>query len=459
MQNKINLIVLTFFLIVTILVILLLVNDRLFPKTQSLIHKICPPNCNVILISIDTLRADHLGIYGYQKEISPNIDSLAREGVVFKNAFAQSSWTLPSHASMFTGRYPQQIGVEIFSDRLPENSTITEVLRKANYKTAAFTSGTFVNSDHGFSQGFSEFAEFDDWQDANYLTDKAIEWLTINQQEKKFLFLHYFHVHDPYSPREDSVRTLDPKYSGNLTSFNISQIVKLNKGETKLSRTDLNHIKTLYDSEINELDNSLGKFFEQLKKTGLDENTIIIIVGDHGEEFGERGIWAMHAYSLYDELIKIPMIIKIPNLYQGKEVSGLVELVDIPPTILALLGLEDSMEHSGQNLIKVIEEKVSKESVYAETSIQKQQMLESIEKGYTIKKISDLPPQILEGLAKQKNNKIKTRMIRTTNFKLIQNFDNTIELYNLKDDPMEKNNLVKKGLKEELELQNILNNF
>ena len=96
------------------------------------------------------------------------------------------------------------------------------------------------------------------------------------------------------------------------------------------------------------------------------------------------------------------MIIKIPNLYQGKEVSGLVELVDIPPTILALLGLEDSMEHSGQNLIKVIEEKVSKESVYAETSIQKQQMLESIEKGYTIKKISDLPPQILEGLASLK---------------------------------------------------------
>lgn len=452
-----------FFLLFAIIVIstsYIFITLRLPIKNLQRLPQIdCPPNCNVILISVDTLRADHLGIYGYEKQTSPNIDQFAKDAMVFENAFAQSSWTLPSYTSMLTGFYPQELDVEVISDRLPQDkSTIAEILKNAEYKTAAFTSGAFVNEDHGFSRGFDQFEESPDWQDASYLTDQAMSFLSKNQQEKFFLFLHYFHVHDPYNPSEDNAQKFDPEYIGNIKSFNISEIVKLNTKTMRLSQEDLQYIKALYDAEIFELDNQLARVFQFLKDQHLDEDTIIIINSDHGEEFGERGIWGMHAYSLYDELLHIPLIIKVPSI-QGKRVDSLVENRDIPKTLIELLELEDQVSLPGQNLIKIASGETGQNQIYAETTIQKQQMLENIDKGFSVQKISDLSSEVLAVLTAQKQDKIKTQMVRTKEFKLIKNFDGEIELYNLNDDPEEKTNLAGQGLKEETGLLEKLKDY
>lgn len=428
-------------------------------KTKVMDTLRCPPQCNVILISIDDLRADYLNTYGHKIQSSPNIDKFSKSSMVFENVFAQSSWTLPSHTAMLTGKYPQKLDVEVLNDRLPKNSSIAELLKSNGYQTAAFTSGAFINEDHGFAQGFDTFEENPTWEDAQILTQKAIPWLTQHQQNKFFLFLHYFHVHDPYSPKEDSAKAIDPNYSGNLKSFDISQIVKLNKKEITLPQSDLEHLKTLYDAELLELDNSLGQLFNQLTETGLINNSIIIITADHGEEFGERGIWGMHAYSLYNELIKVPLIIRIPNFDKPKRIPNLVELIDIVPTITSILNLKSPQDFNGQDLFDISSGKVTKNYIYAETFIQKQQMLDSIEAGYSTQKISDIPPQIQEGLNQQKKQKVKTRMIRTNEFKLINNFNGSTELYNIKDDPLEKNNLAGKGLKEETILLDKLKDY
>ena len=428
-------------------------------KAQDLTTSKCPPQCNLILISIDDLRADYLNTYGHQILSSPNTDKFARQSLVFENAFAQSSWTLPSHAAMLTGKYPQNLDVEVINDRLPENSGIAEILKNNGYQTAAFTSGAFINEDHGFAKGFDTFEENSSWQDADIITQNAIPWLTKNQQNKFFLFLHYFHVHDPYSPKENSAGLINPSYTGSLKSFDISQIVKLNKDEITLPQSDLNHLKTLYDAELLELDYELGKIFDLLSETKLIDNSIIIITSDHGEEFGEHGIWGMHAYSLYDELIKVPLIIRIPNIYKPEHIPSLVELTDIVPTITSLLNLKSPFEFDGQNLLDIASGKLSKDYIYSETFIQKQQMLDNIETGFSIQKISDIPPKIQVGLRAQKKQKIKTRMIRTNEFKLIKNFNGSTELYNLKDDPLEKNNLAEQGLIEETDLLEKLKDY
>lgn len=445
------------FLTVLAAAIYLTAGSKPSKTPESSPKAVCPPYCNVLFISIDDLRADHLGVYGYQKPTSPNIDQFAREGIVFENAFAQSSWTLPSYASMLMGQYPQKLGVEVISDRLPENTpTLAEILKNNGYKTAAFTSGAFINQDRNFTRGFDKFEEEQNWQDAESITDKAISFLSENQNTKFFLFLHYFHVHDPYSPSNSNAQKFHSEYGGNIKSFNISDIVKLNTKKTKLSREDLQHIVALYDAEIFELDNQLGILFQFLNKKKLDKNTVIIINSDHGEEFGERGTWGMHAYSVYDELLHIPLIVKVPNI-QSKRVDSLVENRDIPKTIVELLELTTQTNLTGENLIKIAKGEKGHDYVYAETAIQKQQMLQNIEKGYSLQKISDISPSVLAVLSEQKRNQVKTKMIRTRDYKLIKNFVGKIEIYNLKDDPKEKTNLSGKGLKEESALLELLN--
>ena len=428
-------------------------------KTSQLTNTLkCPPECNVILISIDDLRSDYLNTYGHKNPTSPNIDKFAQKSLVFENSFAQSSWTLPSHTAMLTGKYPHNLDIEIISDRLPESSSIAEILKNNDYLTAAYTSGAFINEDHGFARGFDTFEENDSWQDAETLTQNAIHWLNNNKQKKIFLFLHYFHVHDPYSPNGDSAKLVDPNYTGSLKSFDISQIVKLNKEEITLPQSDLEQIKTLYDAELLELDSNLGKIFQLLSETKLIDNSIVVITSDHGEEFGERGGWGIHGYSLYDELIKVPLIIRIPDS-KPERIPHLTELVDIVPTITSILNLKNPLEFDGVNLLDIASGKLSKDYVYSETFIQKQQMLDNIEEGYSIRRIADIPPQVQNGLNQQKKQKIKTRTIRTTGFKLIKNFNGSTEFYNIKDDPLEKNNLAGQGLKEETGLLEKLKDY
>ncbi|MGH7792955.1 MAG: sulfatase-like hydrolase/transferase, partial [Thermodesulfobacteriota bacterium] len=256
---------------------------------------------NVVFISIDTLRADHLGCYGYHRNTSPNIDRLAREGVIFSNAFSVSSWTLPAHISMFTSMYSTSHGVITGEDYLDDSRiTLAEVLKREGYATAAFISGAYLRDPrYGFEQGFdlydasiiNEAASLKDVIKASQvitspsLNKAAKSWLEKNYQKKFFLFLHYIDVHSDYIPPPPYDTMFDPDYRGPVDGLNIFKL----KLKAEMDPRDLFHIIALYDGEIAFTDHHIGDLMLSLKELGVYDNTMIILTSDHGEEFFEHG--------------------------------------------------------------------------------------------------------------------------------------------------------------------------
>ncbi|MCH7872571.1 MAG: sulfatase, partial [Planctomycetes bacterium] len=253
------------------------------------------PRPHVILISIDTLRADHLGCYGYARDTSPNIDRLARKSIRFENAYAQASWTLPSHMSIMTSQYPHVHGVEQQGQALPESATtLAETLSDAGYLTAALISWVFVGEKYGFAQGFDQFTELvpppelvDSATSAAFkaeqVTDHAIEWLSRDRDQPFFLFLHYFDPHINYDAPEPYTTMFDPDYDGPAKGdFDwITPYIKgLHHNPRRVGMRDLKHLKALYDGEIRYTDAHLGRFFDALDRSvGLD-NCLIVLTSD-----------------------------------------------------------------------------------------------------------------------------------------------------------------------------------
>lgn len=449
-------------LIISLLLAVSLFLFFIHPSRQS-VHiqdpgEVCS-KCNIVLISVDTLRYDRLGINGYKKPTSPNIDRFFGKSFIFKNAYAEAPWTLPSHAAMLTGVYPKKLNVELTTDLLaPEGISLARILKNSGYNTAAFSTGPFVTADQGFGQGFEFFKHYQDWQDAKTITKDSIDWLKENKKSKFFLFIHAFQVHDPYAPEKKFAKQVDPNYKGNLNSVDISKIAAINAGREKLSPADLERISLLYDGEIAQLDYYLSKVFEKINSLGLQKNTIVILTSDHGEEFGERGLWGAHGYSVYDELLHIPLLIKIPNATaQAAQVDSLTGLIDIPPTILGLLGIEPQTNFDGINLARLFvnKEANSERVINAETAIDKKIMVENVVAAYQ---------NILTGnyipVTRQPQVSIpKAKMARYKNYKLIQNFDGSLEFYDITNDPQEKQNLSQTNIEIKEKLEKLLNNY
>lgn len=433
----------TFSLILGLLAILIIAavvfNYRYLLLTKFQKPKSLPCNdCNVILISIDTLRHDRLSINGYSKKTSPNIDRFFKDGINFTNAYSQAPWTLPSHSSMLTGQYPKNNNVEIPTDLLPPQAeTIAETLRQNGFETAAFTTSPFMDINLGLGQGFNYFKHHQDWQDTIAVAREAKNWLRENRRKKFFLFLHSFQVHDPYSPERKFTKKIDSDYQGKTNSFDIHDIVKLNTSKLTLDENELKRISSLYDGEVVQLDYYLGKIFAQIKNLGLDKKTVVILTSDHGEELGERGLYGVHGYSLYDELVHVPLLIKMPQTNLKKN-PGLVELNDIYPTIMDILDINFQQAVDGQSLLKTSQGEINlARTVFSETSIEKNAMLAKIEDAYQNGQANTFRPTLREPSAV-----IKAKMVRQENFKLIQNLDGSFELYNLESDPKEKSNLI-----------------
>lgn len=415
--------------------------------------------CNIVLISIDTLRYDRLGINGYTKKTSPNIDKFFEKGINFKNTYAEAPWTLPSHAAMLTGIYPKKLNIELTTDPLlPEALSIAKILKNNGYNTAALSTGAFINTDQGFGQGFDFFKYYQQWQDAEKITKDGMDWLKKNKNTKFFLFLHSFQVHDPYSPDKKFAKKIDPDYKGNLNSVDISKIAAINTGREKLPAAELEKISALYDAEISQMDYYLDRLFKKIKTLGLEKNTIVILTSDHGEEFGERGLWGAHGYSVYDELLHVPLLIKIPNATtQATQVDFLTGLIDIPPTILGLLGIESQTNFDGINLTRLFTNKKvnSERAVYAETAIDKKIMVENVVEAYKTIITGSYRP-----LSRAPKADIpKAKMVRQGNFKLIQNFDGSFELYDISKDPAEKNNIADTEGQIRQKLQELLTSY
>ena len=300
----------------------------------------------VILISLDTLRADHLGCYGYPRDTSPNMDRLAGDSVLFEDTTAPSAWTLPSHMSLMTSLDTAGHGMSGVGRRLATGiPTLAELLKNHGFYNTAFTGGGFVDGTMGFNRGFESYHEIEDpisEEAAASLGVMANRWIEENLDRNFFLFLHTYQIHDPYDSEERFRRLFaaeessdDSIYLGRL-GFSRQRRFEPVPEPTRRNWVDL------YDSEIRAADEGLiGPLVAKLKALGIYDRTMIVLTSDHGDEFFEHGGW-LHSHSLYEEIIRVPLIVKFfGSRDSGKRIADPVRLIDAAPTILEELGIPE----------------------------------------------------------------------------------------------------------------------
>ncbi|UCE84809.1 MAG: sulfatase [Deltaproteobacteria bacterium] len=291
-----------------------------------------PASRNLLLVSVDTLRADRLGAWGYERPSSPNLDALARESVVFEDARAPSSWTLPSLASLMTGFEVSTHRCWNFASRLDGSfTTLAEILGEAGFDTAWIGSHTFLAEKYGLQQGFADYdaelidpvtIESHEAITSPRITDKAIAWLDgrAGVADRWFLWAHYFDPHERYLEHE-----------GVSERFGT---------ETK---------SDLYVGEIAFTDAAIGRLLDHLRESGLSPETLVVFTADHGEEFGEHGLTG-HGFHLYREVVHVPLALRAAG-FPARRVETLVGLVDVLPTVLELLGVPAPDGLAGRSLV------------------------------------------------------------------------------------------------------------
>jgi arylsulfatase A-like enzyme len=321
----------------------LLANPRIVFPTRA-------DDPNIVLISIDTLRRDHLSTYGYRKKTSPFLDTLAGESAVFNNAIAQAPYTVTSHITMMTSLWPSthQILTHDYQDRL-----LPQVLKAWGYQTAGFTGGGQVSAVYGFDRGMDVY-DFEGGR-SEVIFPKATEWIAKTLGNPFFLFLHTYDVHMPYEPPPPYDSLFDPAYDGVVGRWTEGCVVI---DESAL----FNRILDLYDGEIRYVDAQIQRVVQFLREKGLYENTMLIITSDHGEEFMEHGTMACHAHTLYNELLLIPLIIKFPKgQWAGRTILDPVALNDLMPTVLGSIDIPVPSHSQGESLLDYLEGKVKRD--------------------------------------------------------------------------------------------------
>lgn len=321
---------------------------------------------NVVLISIDTLRADHVSAYGYARPTSPNMDALAGAGVLFERAYSHSPKTAPSHMSVMTGLLPEvhrvknqkrPAGGERLAEEIP---TLALFLREAGYRTAAFTAGGNVHAAFGFDRGFERY---------EHLSLDAAEIFAAGAAEISagpkpfFLFLHTYQVHDPYLPPAE-VRDLfvDEDYRGRIVAdrealyphavaAKRTVAAEFWRRANPADPADLRHLQDLYDACIRYTDAQLGSFLEAVARAGLEDETLVVLLSDHGEEFWEHG--ATKHNSLFEEVLHVPLILRLPSklAVAPTRVGAVVRLIDVLPTVLETLELPIPQHLRGRSLL------------------------------------------------------------------------------------------------------------
>jgi len=287
---------------------------------------------NVLVITVDTIRADHIGAYGYSDVETPAMDTLAREGVLFTRAYSPTPLTLPAHTSIFSGTYPLYHGVRdnggyIVPDEL---TTMAEIFEEQGYDTAAFIAAYVLDSRWGLNQGFDTYFDDFDLSDqrfismgavqrpANEVIDETVAWLNEARQGPFFLWVHLYDPHAPYDPPEPYMS----RYAG-----------------------------ARYDGEIAFTDSQIDRLLATLEARGLGDNTFIVLAGDHGESLGEHGE-VQHGFFIYEAATRVPLILRVPiEGFGGIERSEVVSLVDIMPTVLEMCGLEIPDHVQGASLV------------------------------------------------------------------------------------------------------------
>jgi len=337
---------------------------------------------NIVLISLDTVRADHLSCYGYARSMTPNIDALASEGTIYRRNFSTGVWTPPGHASMLTGLYVSEHGVYDTKKLADEIPTIATTLKESGYQTAGFVCNSQVGELVGFDKGHDRFVEVWKGLETTSITEKIAKGLARRLREKRgfadmgarhtnaglknwierhiekdepfYAFLHYIEAHNPLAPP----RPFNIEYPKGM---DIERVKKVAHNplicfieDLPLTDEEVRLIIDLYDAEIRYLDATIRGVVDMLKANGLYDNTMIIITADHGEHFGEYDLWS-HVASLYREVLNIPLIIKYPaGVPHLSEVTAYTQLVDIYPTVMEIAGVgaEKGNAVSGKSLVQ-----------------------------------------------------------------------------------------------------------
>jgi arylsulfatase A-like enzyme len=377
---------------------------------------------NVLLVTLDTVRADHLGSYGFPADITPNLDRFAMQATRFERAFSTASVTPVSHASILTGRYPYSHGLRVLSAegsfRLePTIPSLAGVLRESGFRTGAVHSSFTVSDYFGFRNGFDFFDSFEtklekqgkfaDWRleknqrRADITTDVAIDFLDAGDQPF-FLWVHYWDMHDPILlPDDDFMPPAD---------------------ELEVNRWGaIQPNRALYAAEIRYMDHHLGRLLEALKTRGVESDTLVVIVADHGEGLGDHG-WRFHRL-LYQEQIRVPLLLRIPGVEGGGRITDLVRSIDIFPTVLDYLGISIPEDIQGRSLRPLLEGDLDTPRVAYADQIN----------------VFDKNAKMIQ----RRPNDLLLHSVQDQRWKLIYRplLPESSELYDLEQDPGEENNL------------------
>jgi arylsulfatase len=338
-----------------------------------------PPN--VILISLDTLRADHVGAYGYPRATTPHLDRFAETAIVFDRAYSPAPSTLLAHASLLTGLPPETHGLlgirDSLSSRIP---TLAEVLSVAGYRTAAFVNCGWLDPSFALDRGFSTYDYAHDQtqrqvggriefgRNADETNQAVVEWLDEVEGEPFFLFVHYFDVHSdwtrlPYdAPPSYIEQWALPQPSGFRSGdgerFASRYLVRMNESGIRYSEAERRYVRSLYDAGVAYTDAALGALFDRLESTGQLEDSLVIVVADHGEEFQEHG-QVLHD-QVFEEHVRVPLLLRLPAGderaagFAGARVPFLVRLEDLVPTVLTYLGLDIPAPPQGRDLLPLL---------------------------------------------------------------------------------------------------------
>ena len=328
---------------------------------------VCASEPNVLLIVLDAVSADHLSLYGYPLNTSPNIDKFAEESVVFDDAVSVGAFSLTSYASMFTGRYPSSHKASKSNQYLSETEvTLEEVLRGKGYNTIGFPTAIFTKEKYGFAQGFNQYKDrldffeysntyqtfsirsvirlifpifeekilkTDGQRTAEELNKDVFRWLEKNKDEKFFMFMTYIDAHAPY--KNDKFKHL---FTNETRDYEEVREARSGKRGDNVSQGLVDYIVNLYDAEIFYLDKHFQKLLDKLDELGIKDNTIIILVADHGEEFYEHYGFG-HSATLYEEIIHVPFIIHYPKEFKPQRIERRIGTINIFPTVLDILGI------------------------------------------------------------------------------------------------------------------------
>ena len=351
---------------------------------------ITPPEL-IILISIDTLRADHLTLYGHSRFTSPRLDLFASEGVTFLDASSVAPWTLPAHASLFTGLYPQQHGAVSAAYPLSKGvPTLAEKLEADGWDTAAVVNTIWLgNPQFQLQRGFQDFLFIQDEADRKLpneqITDQAMAWLGKERTAPLFLFIHYYDVHSDYTSLSRYEKKFVEPYEGEIDGTGLQlQLINLpdeyvemckknfdpekctlgsgpdpieigkNIEKPILEKDDIQHLETLYDAGIRQMDDEIGRLFSFLENRDLLKHGVVVITSDHGEEFMEHGR-VFHHLTTYQESLRIPLIMRGKGLPRGLQIETPVSIVDIPATILSWAGLPPGGSVAGMDLTPLLD--------------------------------------------------------------------------------------------------------